>query len=234
MLTAAGTTIDTFYTTFDNGNAMLNNAVSHFFCGVYNLKLQLESLANTGVYSFEFNDIDLENNEVNFGDTDTNGVIVDEIGFTCEMFTLRDSCNVDSNDVALDGIPTFSPANTDADFIVFPAASIFTDFTNVLGILQTTSTASTVIYTINYQSIENKGYEGAFRMNVLNPTTGSLGAFNYDIKIEAFGKVVVNERDEVFTAAFERKFALFNFDTTGNNQVIITFKTDYADSAGDL
>ena len=44
-------------------------------------------------------------------------------------------------------------------------------------------------------SIENKGYEGAFEFRNRNPLAAALGAFNFDIKVEAFGKVVINERD---------------------------------------
>ena len=82
-------------------------------------------------------------------------------------------------------------------------------------------------------AIGNKGYEGAFELRNRNPLAASLTAFDFHIKVEAFGKVVINERDQTF-GSFVRRFAFFNFDTTGNDKVIITFTTDYADSAGDL
>ena len=78
---------------------------------------------------------------------------------------------------------------------------------------------------MTYQSIENKGYEGVIKLQGLTGTAGT-----HNVKVEAFGKTVVNEVNIDIDDLTEFVFAFYNFDTTGNNQVIITITTDLAES----
>ena len=119
--------------------------------------------------------------------------------------------------LTINGIPTVSPATKTIQYVLFDSQSgnsiLDPAYSNRLGIKETVTTQTTTMHSINYDSVENKGYEGAFEVEATADCTT-------DVMVTAFGTVVVDQRE--IRESAEIQFAFFNFDTTGNSMVMIT------------
>ena len=124
--------------------------------------------------------------------TSTNALTITNIGLTCETFTSRDGCTSQTTELVINGVPTVTPATATIQYVLFestaPATSnLDPEYTNRLGIREVVTTQTTTTHTIMYDSVENKGYEGAFEVEA-DP------ACTIDVQVNAFGTIVVDEK----------------------------------------
>lgn len=165
--------VNGFYTSFlvNENNVFSNADFSHIFCGFYDLDIAFTTAGTA--YSFDFTDFLIDAGNANpfqgvFTDTSANLITLNRIGVTCETFTSRNGCNAETTELTINGIPTVTPATKTIQYVLFDSASgnsiLEAEYSNRLGIKETVTTQTTTMHSINYDSVENKGYEGAFEV----------------------------------------------------------------------